>query len=74
MKRTFTVKATPHGVLGYLMDEHKLAARDLARILSVKRSTAYALRSGTRNLTVTHIQKLCAHFGISADTFLGGRK
>jgi HTH-type transcriptional regulator/antitoxin HigA len=65
-------------MLAYLLEEHGLKGKDLARILNVSPTIAYRIIKGRRRITADHIRALSEHFGVSADLFLGtsgaGRK
>lgn len=56
--------------LRHLLDEHDMNATDLARLLDVHRTLGAMILRGERQLTLTHVQKLSNHFGVSADLFL----
>ena len=57
--------------LKFLLSEHQLTGDDLAKLLSVDRSTAYKILKGTRNLTTDHIGILRDRFSVSAELFIG---
>jgi HTH-type transcriptional regulator/antitoxin HigA len=56
--------------LRHLLDEHDMNATDLARLLDVHRTLGAMILRGERQLTLSHVQKLSNHFGVSADLFL----
>lgn len=56
--------------LNFLLAENQLTGDDLAKLLSVDRSTAYKILKGTRNLTTEHIRALCERFNVDAGLFL----
>ena len=56
--------------LQFLLTENDLAGDDLAKILSLDRSSAYKVLKGARNLTTEHVRLLAARFSVSADLFL----
>ena len=62
-------KLDPIGTLRFLMDQHDMNASDLGRLLGNRQIGSAILRS-KRQLSKTHIQKLCEHFAVSADVFL----
>jgi HTH-type transcriptional regulator/antitoxin HigA len=63
--------ATPIEILRYLMDRHSLRQKDLVPELGSESNVSQIL-SGTRNLTLPHIQALAARFSVPASVFLGG--
>lgn len=56
--------------LKFLLSENQLTGDDLAKLLSVDRSTAYKILKGTRNLTTEHIRILCEKFSIGAELLI----
>ncbi len=56
--------------LRFLLSENQLTGDDLAKLLSVDRSTAYKILKGTRNLTTEHIRVLCERFSVSAELLI----
>ncbi len=54
-----------------LLAEHGMNASDLGRLLGVHPSMGSKILTGTRSLTVEHVQKLSARFGVRADLFIG---
>jgi HTH-type transcriptional regulator / antitoxin HigA len=56
--------------LKFLLSENQLTGEDLAKLLSIDRSTAYKILKGTRNLTTEHIRILCARFSISPELLI----
>jgi HTH-type transcriptional regulator / antitoxin HigA len=56
--------------LKFLMSENQLTGDDLAKLLSVDRSTAYKILKGTRNLTTEHIRRLCERFMVGPELFI----
>lgn len=56
--------------LKFLLSENQLTGDDLAKLLSVDRSTAYKLLKGTRNLTTEHIRILCERFSVGAELLI----
>jgi HTH-type transcriptional regulator/antitoxin HigA len=56
--------------LKYLLEEHRLTAADLARLLGVHRTLGAMILRGERKLTLKHVRALTRHFGVSADLFL----
>ena len=57
-------------MLKHLLAEHGLAPADLSRILGGSRNLGAMIIRGERNLTLTHIRKLAAHFKVSAEVFI----
>jgi HTH-type transcriptional regulator/antitoxin HigA len=53
-----------------LLEENELNASDLARILGVHASMGSRILSGARGLTVEHVRKLAARFGVRANCSL----
>ena len=53
--------------LQHLLDEHKLAAANLSRILGGSRNLGAMILRGERNLTLPHVCKLAARFKVRAD-------
>jgi HTH-type transcriptional regulator/antitoxin HigA len=56
--------------LKFLLAENQLTGDDLAKLLSVDRSTAYKILKGTRNLTTEHIRSLCERFSVGPELFI----
>lgn len=56
--------------LKFLMSENGLTGDDLAKLLSVDRSTAYKILKGTRNLTTEHIRILCERFSVGPELLI----
>ncbi|MFQ3169460.1 MAG: HTH-type transcriptional regulator/antitoxin HigA [Limisphaerales bacterium] len=64
-------KKTPtHEMLRYLCEENGMSGVGLGRLLEVDRTLATRILRGERNLTVSHIQKICKRFKLSADRFI----
>lgn len=57
-------------ILQHLLDESRLAAADLSRILGGSRNLGAMILRGDRNLTLPHIRKLAAHFKVSPELFV----
>lgn len=57
-------------VLKHLLEEHELAAADLSRILGGSRNLGAMILRGERNLTLSHIRKLAAHFQVNVQLFV----
>lgn len=55
--------------LRHLMAENDLSQADLVPIFGTP-SVVSEVLSGKRGLALTHIKKLAAHFGVTADTFI----
>ena len=63
-------KKTPaHEILRYLCQENGMSGAGLGRLLEVDRTLATRILRGERNLTVSHIQKICKRFKLSAERF-----
>ena len=63
-------KKTPtHDILRYLCEENGMSGAGLGRLLEVDRTLATRILRGERNLTVSHIQKICKRFKLSAERF-----
>ncbi|MFA6962825.1 MAG: helix-turn-helix domain-containing protein [Opitutaceae bacterium] len=56
--------------LKFILSENELTGDDLAKLLSVDRSTAYKILKGTRNLTTDHIRTLCSRFSVGAELLI----
>ncbi len=56
--------------LRHLLEENKMVAADLARLLGVHRSLGAMILRGERQLTVGHIKKLAKRFCVSGELFL----
>ena len=65
-----TRQITGLDALRHLLDEHGLAAADLARLLGVHRTLGAMILRGERQLTLRHVRTLATHFGVSADLFI----
>lgn len=63
-------RSTGIDALKFLLSENQLTGDDLAKLLSVDRSTAYKIIKGTRNLTTEHIRSLCERFSVSPELFI----
>ncbi len=64
-------KKTPtHEILRYLCQENGMSGAGLGRLLEVDRTLATRILRGERNLTVSHIQKTCKRFKLSAERFI----
>ncbi|NNM86455.1 MAG: transcriptional regulator [Phycisphaerales bacterium] len=60
---------TPRERLRTLMKTAEMSASDLGRLLG-NRGLGSSLLNGAREMSKTHIRKLCQHFHLSADYFL----
>jgi HTH-type transcriptional regulator/antitoxin HigA len=60
---------SPIEALEFLLDQHDLSGRDLGRILGQPQLGGKILR-GERELSKSHIRKLCDHFKVSPELFL----
>jgi len=58
--------------LRHLLEEHRMGAADLSRLLGVHRSLGAMILRGERQLTLAHVRTLSKHFAVSADLFLPG--
>tara|TARA_R110002049_G_scaffold261703_2_gene437770 strand:- start:31 stop:480 length:450 start_codon:yes stop_codon:yes gene_type:complete len=58
--------------LAGLIEIHGLTAADFGRLLDLEPSMGGKILKGTRQLTVSHIQKLAKYFGLPAEYFLEG--
>jgi len=57
-------------LLRHLMEENKISAAALSRLLDADRSLGVRILSGERNLTIEHVKKLAARFRVPAEVFL----
>lgn len=58
--------------LAGLIEIHGMTAADFGRLLDLEPSMGGKILKGTRQLTVSHIQKLAKHFEMPAEFFLEG--
>jgi len=56
--------------LKHLLEANQLNASDLARLLGVHPSMGSKILNGDRALTVDHIKRLSARFGVSPEVFI----
>jgi len=56
--------------LKHLMEEHRMSAADLSRVLGASRNLGAMILRGERQLTLAHVRTLAKHFRVSADLFL----
>ena len=56
--------------LAGLIEIHGMTAAEFGRLLDLEPSMGSKILKGTRQLTVSHIQKLAKHFGLPAEYFL----
>jgi len=56
--------------LRHLLIENEMNASDLARLLGVHTSMGSKILNGDRSLTVDHLKKLSARFGVRPDLFI----
>jgi len=61
---------SPLDALKHLLDEHKLSAADLSRILGASRHLGSMILRGERSITADHARVLGAHFGLPAGAFI----
>jgi len=64
------VEATPLDMLKHLLDEHKLSAADLSRILGASRMLGPMILRGERSITADHARTLGRYFHVSAGVFI----
>jgi HTH-type transcriptional regulator/antitoxin HigA len=57
-------------LLRHLVEENKLSAAELSRLLGADRSLGVRILNEERNLTVDHIKKLAAYFHLPGQVFL----
>ncbi|MES2393659.1 MAG: helix-turn-helix domain-containing protein [Acidobacteriota bacterium] len=68
--RRYSIEAaSPLEVLRFLMDQNGLEQRDLTNELGSPSNVSLIL-AGKRNLTLSHIQRLSARFGVPAAAFV----
>ena len=63
-------KSTPLDTLKFLLQEHKMSAADLSRILGSDRSLGAKILRGDRRLTVDHIRVLARRFNVEPGVLL----
>jgi len=64
------LKITGLQALKYLLEENRINAAELARLLGVDRSLGVRILTGERRLTADHLRILSKRFKVSADLFL----
>ena len=57
-------------ILKHLLAEHGLNGADLSRILDGSRNLGAMILRGERQLTLSHVRKLAAHFKVSPELFI----
>jgi len=57
-------------MLKFLMEDRKMTATDLGKLLGGSSSLGSKILKGQRNLTLEHVKILAKHFNISPDTFI----
>lgn len=62
--------ASPLDVLKYLMEEHGISSRELARILGKDESLGSLITSGRRSVTLEHAKALGKRFAVDPSVFL----
>lgn len=67
--RIDTSHLTGRDMLEFLLENHGWTASDLGRLLG-NRQLGSAILRGDRQLSKTHIRKICDHFKVSADLFV----
>jgi antitoxin component HigA of HigAB toxin-antitoxin module len=62
----------PSGIdsLRHLLNENKMNASDLARLLGIHASMGSKILKGERSLTVEHVRKLAARFKVRPELFI----
>ena len=68
-KHSTLTAADPVELLRYLMDEHKLKAKDIAVILSVNKSTVSEILHYRKGFSKDIIRKLAEHFKVRQEAF-----
>ena len=63
--------ASPIDVLKLLLEQHKVSARELSRILGKDESLGSLILTGRRSITVEHSKMLGEHFNVKPSVFLG---
>ncbi len=61
-------KASPTQVIEFLMDQHDMKQKDLAKVFGSK-SVVSEVLGGKRELNKTHIERLSQHFHVSPEVF-----
>ena len=56
--------------LKYLMEENRMSAAELSRVLGASRNLGAMILRGERQLTLAHVRTLAKRFRVSADLFL----
>jgi HTH-type transcriptional regulator/antitoxin HigA len=64
-------EASPIDVLKLLLEQHKVSARELSRILGKDESLGSLILTGRRSITVEHSKMLGEHFNVKPSVFLG---
>jgi len=57
-------------LLKHLMEENKMSAAELARLLGTDRSLGVRILNGERSLTIDHIKKLAVRFHLPVAVFI----
>jgi HTH-type transcriptional regulator/antitoxin HigA len=57
-------------VLQVLLEENRMSAADLSRLLGASRNLGAMILRGERRLTLAHVRTLAKHFSVPADLFL----
>jgi HTH-type transcriptional regulator/antitoxin HigA len=57
-------------LLQHLMEENKISASGLSRMLGTDRSLGVRILNGERNLTIDHVKKLASRFRVPVQVFL----
>ncbi len=63
-------KTTGVDILKHLMEERKMSAADLSRLLGGSRNLGGMILRGDRKLTLGHVRTLSKHFHVAADLFI----
>ncbi len=65
-----TSHVTPRELLSFLMNQHELTQEKLASAVDMPQSTISAILGGKRAMTVEHMNRLAAHFGLPGRAFM----
>ena len=59
----------PHDVFKAYLYHNKIKLKDVARIIDTCTNTISQKNNGYQNYTMTEVDLICTHYGISADIF-----
>ena len=59
------------GKLKHLRQTKNISQEELGEVLGVSRATVGSWESGRRNISVKHLEAVCAHFGLDVGYFTG---